>query len=99
MAELGLIAGVGMLIAFACTLGFLPAALALFRPRGEAREIGFAWGDPVEARLFRVRLPVLAAFAALAVLGGGAAAAADLRFRPAAHQGPDHRGDAHAGAT
>ena len=35
VAELGLIAGVGMLIAFACTLGFLPAVITLCRPRGE----------------------------------------------------------------
>ncbi len=69
VAELGLIAGVGMLIAFACTLGFLPAALTLFRPPGEVRGVGFAWGGVLEARLFRARLPVLAAFAALAVLG------------------------------
>ena len=35
VAELGLIAGVGMLIAFACTVTFLPAAITLFRPPGE----------------------------------------------------------------
>jgi hypothetical protein len=69
VAELGLIAGVGMLIAFACTLGFLPAALALFRPRAEAREIGIAWGDRLEAGLFRARAPVLVAALALAILG------------------------------
>ena len=71
VAELGLIAGVGMLIAFACTLVFLPVALTLFRPRGEAREIGFAWGIPAEAMLVRARFPVLLAFLALALLGGG----------------------------
>ncbi len=35
VAELGLIAGAGMLIAFLCTLAFLPAAITVFRPRGE----------------------------------------------------------------
>jgi hopanoid biosynthesis associated RND transporter like protein HpnN len=69
VAELGLIAGVGMLIAFACTLGFLPAALTLFRPHGETGEIGYAWGDRLEARLVRARLPVLTAFSALSLLG------------------------------
>ena len=69
VAELGLVAGFGMLIAFACTLGFLPAALTLFRPRGEAREIGFTWGDRLESGLVRARTPVLAGFAAVAVLG------------------------------
>ena len=35
VAELGLIAGVGMLIAFLCTITFLPAAITLFRPAAE----------------------------------------------------------------
>ena len=43
VAELGLIAGVGMLIAFVCTLTFLPAVITLFRPRGERAEVGFRW--------------------------------------------------------
>ncbi len=69
VAELGLIAGVGMLIAFASTMVFLPALLTLFRPRGERGEVGFRWGDPVEAALFRARWPVLGVFAAVAILG------------------------------
>ncbi len=69
VAELGLIAGVGMLIAFACTLLFLPAAITLLRPRGEAAEIGFRWAAPLDPLLRRHRRPVLAAAAALAVLG------------------------------
>ncbi len=51
VAELGLIAGFGMLFAFACTLIFLPACLTLFHPRGEQGEIGFAWGSKVELAL------------------------------------------------
>jgi uncharacterized protein len=69
VAELGLIAGVGMLIAFACTLVFLPACLALCRPGAEARGVGFAWGDAAEARLLRARLPILAGFGLLALVG------------------------------
>ena len=69
VAELGLIAGMGMLIAFACTMTFLPAALTLCRPRAEPAEIGFQSGDVVEAALLRRRGPVLGAFAILAVLG------------------------------
>lgn len=69
VAELGLIAGVGMLIAFLVTLGFLPAALALFRPHGEGHEIGFAWGEPLEARLMRARVVVLAGAAVVALAG------------------------------
>ena len=69
VAELGLIAGVGMLIAFVCTLVFLPAAITLLRPRGEAREIGFALGVRLDAALRRARRPVLAVFVLLGLAG------------------------------
>jgi hopanoid biosynthesis associated RND transporter like protein HpnN len=68
VAELGLIAGVGMLIAFACTLGFLPAMITLCRPRPEAEVVGFSWAVPLDAAVARRRAPILAAFAGLAVL-------------------------------
>jgi hopanoid biosynthesis associated RND transporter like protein HpnN len=68
VAELGLIAGVGMLIAFLCTLAFLPAAIALFRPRGEASEVGFAWADRLDPVVVRHRRTILVLFAALAVV-------------------------------
>ena len=70
VAELGLIAGIGMLIAFACTITVLPAAIALCRPRGEAAEIGFVWAMRWDDWLARQRWIVLGAFAALAILGG-----------------------------
>jgi hopanoid biosynthesis associated RND transporter like protein HpnN len=69
VAELGLIAGVGMLVAFACTILFLPAALLLCRPRPERAEIGFAWGRTVEHALVRRGRPVLLGFAVLSALG------------------------------
>jgi hopanoid biosynthesis associated RND transporter like protein HpnN len=69
VAELGLIAGTGMLIAFACTLGFLPAFLTLFRAPGGRGEVGFAAGDRVEATLGRGRAVVLGLFGVLALLG------------------------------
>ena len=69
VAELGLIAGVGMLIAFGCTVTFLPAAISLLRPRGEPAEIGFAWAAPLDRMVRRHRRPILAVFAVLAVLG------------------------------
>ena len=69
VAELGLISGIGMVIAFLCTQIFLPAALTAFRPRPERGEIGFAWGDRVEAALFRARRPLLAGFGVLALAG------------------------------
>ncbi|MBV8870274.1 MAG: MMPL family transporter, partial [Acetobacteraceae bacterium] len=67
VAELGLIAGVGMLIAFVCTMTFLPAAIALFRPRGEAKEVGFRWAKGLDAAVTARRKPILAAFVAAGI--------------------------------
>ncbi len=78
VAQLGLIAGIGMLIAFACTLGFLPAALALFRPGPEAGEIGFSSLRLADVGLARYRRVILIVFAALAV--AGAAGVTQLQF-------------------
>ena len=72
VAGLGLIAGAGMLIAFGCTLLFLPAALVLFRPRAAATEVGFAALRPLDRLVERWRWPLLAAFALLAAAGGAA---------------------------
>ena len=69
VAELGVIAGGGMLIAFACTLVFLPAALAVFRPRAGGAEAGFPWAAPLDHGVVRARWVVLALFATLAVAG------------------------------
>ena len=78
VAELGLIAGMGMLAAFVCTLTFLPAAITLCRPRAEREEIGFAFAGAVERRLLPVRGVVLAIFAVVAMLG--AALLPGIRF-------------------
>jgi uncharacterized protein len=69
VAELGLIAGVGMLIAFLCTVTFLPAAVSVFHPHGERAEIGFRWAAPLDRIVRRRRRPLLAVFAAVAMLG------------------------------
>ncbi len=71
VAELGLIAGVGMLIAFASTMTVLPALITLFRgphPRFSG-EAGFAWAAPLDRAVARARWPILAVFALLAVGG------------------------------
>ena len=71
VAELGMIAGFGMLIAFATTITVLPAAIILLRPRhgrmpGEA---GFAWAAPLDGAVIRARFIVLAGFALIAAAG------------------------------
>jgi hopanoid biosynthesis associated RND transporter like protein HpnN len=69
VAELGLIAGVGMLIAFVCTITFLPAAIAFFRPPGESTEVGFRWAAPLDEVVRRHRRPMLIVFGMLGLLG------------------------------
>ena len=70
VAELGLIAGFGMLFAFICTVVFLPACLTLCRPRAEPAEIGFAWAARFERRLMAHGRLVLIAAGVLAICGG-----------------------------
>jgi hopanoid biosynthesis associated RND transporter like protein HpnN len=69
VAQLGLIAGIGMLIAFACTLTALPAFLALFQPPPEPAEIGFRWARPLDAAIIRRCRSILACYGVLALLG------------------------------
>ena len=69
VAQLGLIAGSGMLIAFACTVTVLPALLVAFRPRAGAAEAGLRWLGALDPVLQRRRRPVVAAFALLAAAG------------------------------
>jgi hopanoid biosynthesis associated RND transporter like protein HpnN len=78
VAELGLIAGGGMLIAFVCTISFLPAMLSLLRPGAEGAEIGFARAAILDRGLSRWRWPVLAV--AALVFAAGLAAGTRLRF-------------------
>jgi hopanoid biosynthesis associated RND transporter like protein HpnN len=69
VAELGLIAGVGMLIAFLCTMTFLPAMVTLCRPPHDGAEVGFGWGARLDASVRRHRRLFLALFAGLGGLG------------------------------
>ena len=69
VAELGLIAGVGMIIAFLCTITFLPAAIALCHPRRDAVSSRLRWGAPMDRLVRRWRHPILALFLGIAVLG------------------------------
>ena len=69
VAELGLISGAGMLIAFVCTVTVLPALVILCRPPIDAAEVGCAWAAPVDVVARRFRWPLLSLFGGLAALG------------------------------
>src|SRR5438034_7769128 len=60
IAELGLIAGFGMLAAFVSTITLLPALLTLFGPPGEPERMGFVALAPADRFLARHRIAVVA---------------------------------------
>lgn len=67
VAELGLIAGVGMLIGWWLAMTMLPALMVLARPTAEAREVGYPALRPLDEWLARRATPVLLATGALAL--------------------------------
>jgi hopanoid biosynthesis associated RND transporter like protein HpnN len=69
VAELGIIAGAGMGIAFVCTISFLPALLWLLKPRVESYAIGLPMGARADFFLRGRRREILVGFAVLAAAG------------------------------
>ena len=68
ISELGIIAGLGMVVALALSVTLLPALLMLMQPGKPRGEVGFAQAAPVDRWLVRHRRSVLWAFA-LSMLG------------------------------
>jgi len=69
VSELGQIAGVGMLIAYATSITMLPALLVVLNPQGEPEHIGYRALAPIDRFLQRFRIPVIVGTVAIAVLG------------------------------
>lgn len=69
VAELGFIAGNGMLIAYVLSGTLLPALLMLFHPRGEAQEIGFAGLAGADRFLHENRRAIVIGVGALTAIG------------------------------
>lgn len=59
VSELGLIAGVGMLIAFITSVTLVPAMLALLKPPGEPEPLGYPKLAPIDDFMARRRMPIL----------------------------------------
>jgi len=78
LSELGLIAGTGMIIAFATTVTLLPALLAVVKPSGEPAAIGYAALAPLDRFLEDRRKWVVGATLAATIVG--MPLLADLRF-------------------
>jgi uncharacterized protein len=69
VSELGLIAGLGMLIAFATSITLLPALLSRLDPPPEPAPLGYAALAPVDRFLERNRVPILIATGVLVAAG------------------------------
>ena len=69
LSELGLIAGVGMIIAFLTSITLLPALLQLLNPPGEPEPLGYAALAPVDRFLETHRVPVIVGTLLVAVAG------------------------------
>lgn len=69
VAQLGLIAGFGMLIAFFCTLTLLPALLILFKAQPSPQGKGFTPLLPLDRKIRLHRKSIIAIFAVLALVG------------------------------
>ncbi|MEJ0063503.1 MAG: MMPL family transporter [Alphaproteobacteria bacterium] len=67
VAELGLIAGAGMIIALLCNITLLPALIAIFKPPAEQESVGFRWAAPLNGFLQRHRIAVIVAASGIAV--------------------------------
>ena len=71
VAELGKVAGAGMIVAFLLSITLLPAMLRLMKLPGEADEVGFAWMKPADQFLVKHRRNIIwgAAAAGLVSIG------------------------------
>jgi hopanoid biosynthesis associated RND transporter like protein HpnN len=69
VSELGQIAGLGMLIAYATSISVLPALLTILRPPGEPEAIGYRVLAPIDRFLERYRLPVIVGTVAISLAG------------------------------
>jgi hopanoid biosynthesis associated RND transporter like protein HpnN len=69
VSELGLIAGCGMLIAFATSITTLPALIYLLNPPGEPEPLGYSALAPVDEYMSRHRIGIIAG-TAIAVIAG-----------------------------
>ena len=78
VSELGLIAGLGMIIAFFTSVTVLPALLVLMKPPGEGDEIGYRFLAPVDRFLARQRWPII--IGTLAVVLAGTPQLTKLQF-------------------
>ena len=89
LSELGLIAGCGMLIAFACSITLVPAMLALLKPPGEPEPVGFRSLALLDGFLQRHRIAVIAGTFLIVLAGAPLLLHLTFDFNPVNLQRPD----------
>lgn len=89
VAELGIIAGMGMGLALLCTLTLLPALVWIFKPRDQGKELALPFGKACDGLLQRRKHVVLGLFAALAIAGVAAAVYIPFDANPLHTQDPN----------
>jgi hopanoid biosynthesis associated RND transporter like protein HpnN len=89
LSELGLIAGCGMLVAFACSITLVPAMLALLKPPGEPAPVGFRSLAPLDDFLQRHRVAVIAGTFLVVLAGTPLLLHLQFDFNPVDLQSPD----------
>ncbi|MGC1547608.1 MAG: MMPL family transporter, partial [Rhodanobacter sp.] len=89
VAELGIIAGMGMGLALLCTLTLLPALVWVFKPRDQGKELALPFGKACDGLLQRRKHVVLGLFAALAIAGVAAAVYIPFDANPLHTQDPN----------
>lgn len=69
LSELGLIAGVGMIVAYVTSITLLPALLKILNPPGEPEEVGYKALAPVDRFMERHRIAIVALTGLIALAG------------------------------
>jgi hopanoid biosynthesis associated RND transporter like protein HpnN len=69
LSELGLLAGLGMIIAFLTSITLIPALLMVLRPPGEPAEMGYKALAPVDRFMERQRVPIIIGTALVVIAG------------------------------
>ena len=82
VSDLGLIAGVGMIVALVLNLTLLPALLMLLRAGGFREAGGFGWAAPLDSLLVRRRGWIFAGCGLLAAVSATALAGLHFDFDP-----------------
>ena len=78
LSELGLIAGVGMIVAYVTSITLLPALLEILNPPGEPQPVGYKALAPVDRFMERHRIAIVVLTGAIAL--GGTPLLLNLRF-------------------